>query len=513
MFTKTNDCRAIGTIRHSNKEENLIPSVQFPFRANGIDSELMVVAFDIAGEQTRFVLELLYLASVGVIDDVQLLDILNTRVVVPSESVELFVELTSMRPVEKPEEISLNLSKDTLEEILSCLEKKGNLSFVVGTKLEHATTVDSLSVIDYKILNELSNEKVNFYMSRISKPHESLGLTTEFIYPEDWFINSGHRYLSYLDSMSGGEYYQYRTLKQVYTEDKYFSENPDLFNQTHCGCGSELVIRMKQGEYTLMSCVNHYCYEKYAFVLADFAQKLGIVGLGPGKFNDMCRNIALDRITKYGDGTVNFRTLLKPENEVYFGIMGKDLWFDFLDAIKYYNGTLSDLIELMSLPYIASNAAKVLTADLLKSDTLSPDILLQQSKSAGKRDIKFVLSLWLYMEDIKYVALELVDNLNLELAEELPIYITESIELELNDGKKEKFKKNEFIEFVNRAIADSGNTTTRIKLKKSLTRDCIALIADKSRNTGSCGKALSYGVPIVTSREFLLNLGGGGITK
>lgn len=515
MFTETSDCLQIGNLRRTSKAYKTIPAVQFPCETELGSCEIMVLALTFGSPVVRLTLEAMYLTSIGQMNEEDLKDLVVNRL--PSNSdneVELSSILRTLRSARIEDyngEISLKVSSDTLGSIFSVLANEGCLSFSCIHEIPHSTLVLSFDIITEEYLTSVCGEQTTEILSEISSNDEYLGHLSRYFYPEDCFIGRGNLFLSYLNSISGGSYKAYDTLKYAYRVNDHFRENPDFFNKTHCQCGGELVVRKQNGEYTLMSCINPYCYEKMAFSLADFARAMGVDGLGAVTFMDMCRGLALQNLEVNGNVAVTYKMLLQDSSAIYLGDANSLRWGDFLTAIEEYTGTVKDLVMAMNLPYISSDASRILTGVILQNKELNPDTLVQACNREGKYDMKFVLNLWMNLEDIRYVALEMAKALNLNIVDEYVIYITKGVRLQLDDGKVINYTKKQFEILVNHTLQQAGMEKVRLKINNSLTHKCNVLIADQGQDTGSCRTAESYGIPILTSREFLQQLGGGAL--
>jgi len=515
MFTRTPDCLQIGNLKHSSDNMKTIPSVQFHCETEQGEFQLMILALSFGSPVVRLTLEALYLVAIGQMTEEEFNQTCNDNLISIRESEESLKELLHQLRAKRVEnyegEIILKLSSETLISILSMLEMEGNLSFSTDIEIPYTRLVSSWDIINEDYLSSIYGERLEEVLSEVSNKDEFIGYRNRFYYPEDCFIGRGNLFLSYINAMSGGAYDSYETLKHAYRTNEHFRENPDFFNKTHCSCGGELVVRKTNGDYTLMSCINTYCYEKMAFCLADFSRSMGVDGLGATTLMSLTRGIALRNLESNGSSLVTYRTLIREVNEHLLGDAAGFLWLDFIRSIEQYKGTVKDLISAMNLPYISSEASRILTADILKNEELTPTILMKECSREGKHDTKFVLNLWLNLDDIRYVTLELAKNLNLNVVQEYLIYITKGIRLQLDDGRVMSYTKKQFENLINDAIAKAGSDTIRVKVNGSLTHKCNVLIADQDRDTGSCRTAESYGIPILTSREFLLQLGGGTV--
>lgn len=515
MFTETSDCLQIGNLRRTSKAYKTIPAVQFPCETELGSSEIMVLALTFGSPVVRLTLEAMYLASIGQMNEQDLKDLVVNRLPTNSTNeVELSSILQTLRLARIEEyngEISLKVSSDTLSSIFSVLANEGCLSFSCIQEIPNSTSVPSFNIITEDYLASICGDNLEEILSELSSDEEYIGHLSRYYYPEDCFIGRGNLFLSYLNSISGGSYTAYDTLKYAYRTNEHFRENPDFFNKTHCQCGGELVVRKQNGEYTLMSCINPYCYEKMAFSLADFARAMGVDGLGAVTFMDMTRGLALRNLEVNGNVAVTYKMLLQDSSAIYLGDTNSLRWGDFLTAIEDYKGTVKDLVMSMNLPYISSDASRILTGPILQNKDLSPDNLSLACQKAGKYDRKFVLNLWLNLEDIRYVTLELAKSLNLNVVDEYVIYITKGVRLQLDDGSVVNYTKKQFETLVNHTLQQSGMEKVRLKINNSLTHKCNVLIADQGQDTGSCRTAESYGIPILTSREFLQQLGGGAL--
>ncbi|MFF2798079.1 BRCT domain-containing protein [Lysinibacillus xylanilyticus] len=462
----------------------------------------------------RLSLEAMYIAATGKMSEEDLkhlcVDVLPSIAQDDSQLTSQLHALREQRVEEYDGEISLKVSTETLSSIFKILEDEGSLSFTCVHEIQNSTLVSSFDIVNEEYLANVYGEYLDEVLSEISTNVEYLGRLSRYFYPEDCFIGRGPLYLSYIDSISGGAYSSdYDTLKYAYRTNEHFRDNPDFFNKTHCQCGGELVVRKKKGQYTVMSCINPYCYEKMAFCLADFARAMKIDGLGSTTFMDMTRGIALRNLEMNGSVMLDYRMLLNDESALYLGNAASLLWGDFLTAIENYTGTIKDLVVAMNLPYIASDASKILTADIVKNKNLTPDQLAIACSKSGNHDIKFVLNIWLHLDNIRYVILEMAKSINLNVVDEYLIYITGKVFLQLNDGSTMRYTKQQFEDLVNATLQKIGMSETKLKINGSMTHKCNYLIADEDSNTGSIRKAEGYGIPIVTSREFLERLGGG----
>ena len=515
VFTRTSDCLEIGNLKYRNDNDKTIPAVQFPCKTEQGDFEVMVLAIRFNSPITRLALEALYLSAIGQYSEEDLtqlcIDSLPNILGNDDLAVDILQSLRDLYIKDYEGTVLLQLKSETLSTVIQLLENDGNLIFSTSSDILHTRFVEAWDIINKDYLATIYGDKLDEVLSEVSNKDEYVGYRYRFFYPEDCFINNGYNYLSYINGLCGGAYDSYETLKHAYRTNEHFRDNPDFFNKTHCQCGGELVVRKTNGEYTLMSCINPYCYEKMAFCLSDFARAMGIDGLGATTLMAITKNIALMNLETKGTTKVTYRDLLKPSNEYLLGNAAGYLWLDFIKAIEDYKGTLKDLVSSMNLPYISSEASRILTSDILRNENLTPDDLMHACRRGGKYDIKFVLNLWLNIEDIRYVALTLAKSLNLNVVQEYLIYITKGVRLLLDDGRVISYTKKQFENLINESIANSGVDTVRIKVNGSLTHKCNVLIADQDRDTGSCRTAESYGIPILTSREFLLQLGGGSI--
>lgn len=504
MFTKTSDCLDIGNRRKVSDGHKTIPAVQFRVGSGRV----MVVAFNLRSPKVRLTLEAMYLAADGKMTEEELAHLTLTTIpkLGANENALLIVlrTLRNMREGKQEGEMVLDIKVDVLSNIFGALKNEGCLSFSSGITMGNAEEVNDFEEVTKERLAQTHRKR----MDALSTDQEFLGYEGGYMYPEDCFLNNGHLSLAYLNALSGNAYSSYKTLKQAYSEDEHFRENPEFFNKTHCQCGGELIIRVQNGEYTLMSCVNTYCYEKMAFSLADFSRAMGIDGLGESTFMNLAKSIALEKLATTGDITVDYTDLLKRTNIKYLGDHAGNKLEEFLDSIATYKGTVKELVSRMGLPYISSEASRILTTDLLRNKELTPPQLLKESRIKGKHDLKFIMNLWLYLDSVRYVVLELAKSVNLEVVQEIVIYITKGVRLEVDSGRVESYTKRQFEDLVNRVMEDSGVNDVRLKINGSLTHKCQALIADQGRDTGSCRTAENYGIPIMTSREFLKMLGG-----
>ena len=514
MFTKTSDCLQIGNLRKGSIERKTIPSVQFDCQTEQGSCSILILGLAYSSPASRLLMEAMYLTAIGQTTEEELnnlcLNVLPNIKTNDSELLNVLHQIREMRVDDYQGEISLQVSTETLSNLFQLLESEGNLSFCTDIAIPNGRLVSSWDIINYDYLASIYDDQLEVILSNISNNDEYLGTNRRFYYPEDCFLERGPLFLSYINSMSGGAYDSYETLKHAYRVNDHFRDNPDFFNKTHCQCGGELVVRKNKGEYTLMSCINPYCYEKMAFALADFARAMGIDGLGAVTFLTLTRQLALRNLELNGSSKLTYRMLLKDENERYFGDATGALWLDFIDAIRQYKGTVKDLISNMNLPYISSDASKILTTELLQKKDLTPIDLRNACNRQGKYDLKFMLNIWLNLDDIRFVILELAESINLEVVEEYLIYITKGVRLQLDDGRVISYTKKQFENLINDTLAKGGENSMRVKVHGSLTHKCHALIADQDRNTGSCRTAENYGIPILTSREFILHLSGGG---
>lgn len=503
----------VSNVKSQHTELKTIPSVQLQVKTESGQYEIAVLAMDFGDAVTRLILEAMYVASLNGYTEEESVELcLTTLPKIENDERELVLvlhEIRQRRWANQQRELMLNISDENLDKLLIQLEAQGSLSFTVGHELPNSRFVNSLDEINMELLSSIYEDSLDSALSKISNNEEFVIACGRKFYPEDVFINRGFLRLDYMNHLSGGAYYLFETLRYAYDTDEHFKANPDFFSRTHCECGGELVIRKNEwNEYTLMSCINPFCFEKMSFCLADFARAMGIDGLGATTLLELTKGVAFTNCYHTGDVQCDYTTLLLRENAEYLGESAGQLWNDFLDAIEKFDGTPKDLIIAMGLPYMAEDAAKILTAEVLQDEKMEPNTLMQIANTMGKRDVKFILNLWLYFKDFRYVVLGLAKNINLNLMEEYFIYITKSILLELDDGTIQKMTKAKFVDMVNRSLVDAGVTNVRVSLKSSVTYECKALIADVDRGTGSCATAQAYGVPIYTSREFLQTLGG-----
>lgn len=323
MFTRTSNCLQIGNLRRFSKEHRTIPAVQFSCETELGNQDIMVLAMKFGSPVVRLSLEAMYLTAISKLSEEDLKRL--TTVVFPSiatDDVQLTNELHALRAmyIEDYEgEISLKVSTETLASIFEILNKEGCLSFSCVQDIPNARTVSSFDMINEQYLAEIYGDNLDEVLSEVSTNVEYLGYLNRYFYPEDSFIARGYRYLSYINSLSGGAYSSYDTLKYAYRTNDHFRENPDFFNETHCQCGGELVVRKKDGQYTVMSCINPYCYEKMAYCLADFARAMKIDGLGATTFMDMTRGLAMKNLEANGNSALTYEMILKDESSVYLG--------------------------------------------------------------------------------------------------------------------------------------------------------------------------------------------------
>lgn len=517
MITKTNDILQVPLLRRFSPAEKTIPSVQYKIITGGLTGKLTIVDFSHGSPAVRLMLEVLTLASMGKADE------LDIRVALESEDFRLsdekgiqerIKEIRASRLKEDEyEDTAIEINLELLTKLTQVLTSNSCTLFSEGIIVQGVTR-RPLDLINVDYFQEIWGEQFTKILKGISSKGECLGMVNNrYFFPEDVYIGREFRTLNSMNTMSGNNYVGYQSLKDAYYLSDHFRENPDFFSTTHCQCGSELVIRLKDGMYTVMQCINPYCYEKLSHSLADFARDMRVDGLGAITIMNAVRYISLIQLSETGDINIDYRRILNEKITSVMGDSAAQLWFEFLEAIKEYDGTLKDLVNNMNLPYLAEEASRVLHYDVLVNPELNPQVLAKEAYSVGKKDIKFVLNLWLNMDSIRYVALEMATKTHLEPVEEVIIYITKSVLLELNDGTLVKQTKKQFVDLINRTLRNAGETSVKIKLSGSLTMKCQALIADLDRNTGSCAVAESYGVPIYTSREFLQSLGGNSSGK
>lgn len=508
MYTKTFDPLEIGNARFAGGEGKTVPAVSFECQ----EGSVLILALNFSDPVVRLILESLYLLGVGQVDETDFMSLVLEAVEYEQNSAELTQLLHRIRALRVERDdlaISFNVDIEILKSISVMLLQRGNPSFSCGFKIDEMVEVEDFSIITYNYLKQLYGETfVNLY-DRIVYNSDHLGFAGRYFYPEDCFIGRENLYLEAINTQSGGSYLSYTAVRDLYNSDEFFSNNRDFFHQTKCTCGGELVLRKNgYGHYTLLSCINPFCYEKMAFSLSDFTTAMGVDGLGATTLRDMTRSIALKNLGENGVSKVTYSDLLRQENALHLGSANAQRWYEFMDKVAEYEGTLKDFVDLLGLPYVGTSAAKALTKAVVTDTEMTAQKLLKICNSKGIRDTKNILNLWLYLPDIRFIATEVCKKINMEEAGEFKICITRSVMLDMDDGSKVKYTKEEFVRAVNRTLVDKGVTSIRLVLSKSLTMDCRVLIAGEDRSSGKVAKAIEYGVPIKTAREFLENPGG-----
>lgn len=512
MITHTSDIFKVPLLRKFSSSDKVLPSVQYKIELEGLTGSITIIDFSHGSARVRAVLELLTVMSMGTETAQTLENLIDSDFYKNYEitGLQKFIkDVRKNRLVDNNySEQVLYLTEDIVNKLVKTLKDNSCTIFSQGLIINGVTRKPLESInIDY--FREIWGETFERMLKGISSKDEFLGMASgRYFFPEDIYVGREYHTLSSLNTMSGNNYVGYQSLKEAYYLSEHFRNNPDFFNATHCSCGAELVIRIKDGNYTVMQCINPYCYEKLSHSIADFAVAMGIDGLGPTTIMNAVRNTALVQLANSGDINVDYRKLLKESLANILAPAAGNLWMDFLESIKNYNGTLKELIVNMNLPYLADEASKVLHYGVLSNPDLTPNMLAKEASMVGKKDMKFVLNLWLNLESINYVVFEMATKTHLEPVNEYLIYITKGVLLQLDDGSVIKHTKKQFIDLINSALRNIGETSIKIKLSGSLTYKCNALIADQDRDTGSCATAESYGIPIFTSREFLQSLGG-----
>jgi hypothetical protein len=508
MYTKTFDPLEVGNIRFAGGEGKTVPAISFECQAGNV----LILALNFSDPVVRLILESLYLLGVAQVDETDFMSFVLEAVEYehnPEELTKLLKRIRELRVERDDLAIKFDIDLEILKSIAVMLLERGNPSFSCGFKISEMVEVDNFNVITYEYLQKLYGETfINLY-DRIVYNSDHLGFAGRYFYPEDCFIGRENLYLEAINAQSGGSYLSYTAVRDLYNSDEFFNNNRDFFHQTKCSCGGELVLRRNgYGHYTLLSCINPFCYEKMAFSLSDFTTAMGVDGLGATTLRDMTRSIALKNLGENGVSKVTYSDLLLQENALHLGSANAQRWYEFLDRVADYEGTLKDFIDLLGLPYVGTSAAKALTKAVLTDNEMTAPKLLKVCNSKGIHDTKNILNLWLYLPDMKFIVNELCTKINLEEAGEFKVCITRSVFLELDDGTEVKYTKEEFVRAVNRILTEKGVTSIRLVLSKSLTQDCRVLIAGNDRSSSKVVKAIEYGIPIRTAREFLENPGG-----
>lgn len=507
MYTKTFDPLEIGNIRYSSGEGKTVPAITFDCSHGSV----LILALTFSDPVVRLLTESLYLLGTGTIDETDFMKFVLTSIESEQQQYELTTLLHQIRELRQERDdlpISFDIDLEILKSISVMLLERGTPSFSCGFNIPEMHEVQDFAVLTKEYLTSLYGDTFVKLYDRIVYNSDHLGFAGRYFYPEDCFIGRENLHLEAINMQSGGSHHSYTAVRDLYESDEFFSENRDFFHQIKCSCGGELVLRKNgYGQYTLLSCINPFCYEKMAFSLSDFTTAMDVDGLGAVTLRDMTRSIALKNLRENGVSKVSYSDLLLPDNAIHLGSANAQKWHDFLDRVADYDGTLKDFIDLLGLPYVGTAAAKVLTKSVLTDEDMTATKLLKTCNANGIHDTKNILNLWLYLPDMKFLINEVCKKLNLEEAQEFKVCITSGVVLQTDAGKV-KYTKEAFVRAVNNILVQRGVTSIRLVLSKSLTMECRVLIADGKRDSVKCTKALEYGIPIKTSREFLENPGG-----
>lgn len=508
VYTKTSNPKLIGNERKVSEEDKLIPSIQFS--VNG--AKVVVLALTIYKPQVRLILDAVYLLAAKLIDKDYFCNLLLRTI--QNENNEYELRNIKLEMVDLYEELDLplfpelDLEYETVGQMAYHLFRNGTVTISNKNISENIFFIRMISLITKNYLEEKFGKSFTTLYNYLSYNKDTLGYRDGYLYPEDVIFGREYATLEGINRMSGGAHSSYITLREAYEKDSFFSENRDMFFKTRCNCGGDLVLRKDDyGQFTLMSCINPHCFEKMAFSLSEFISELGTDGLGATTLRSMTSGLALSKLSVTGDSSITYRELIKEENHIYLGEANKLKWEEFLEKSAAFGGTIKELITKASLPYVGSMAAKAITGDMITNDNINPEIIRKSCFDSGIKDLKNVLNIWMYWDDLTFLATELCKQVNLLQTKDFKICITGGVKLNTNEGIV-GYSKKSFLNALNQALIGQGEKVIRFVLSTSMTKDCRVLIADGARDTGKCNTAEDYGIPILTSREFLDNIGG-----
>lgn len=510
ILTNTSDINITGMLRYAS-DKDLVPSVQFTF--NTERGTFLFVCVSNHNVHARIYLEMLYLLSKDSIELEYFVDKLNDLADLAKEDLQRVVSYlrTQYFKIIDTSKGSINLSYRLLRRVLNKLSDLGLPLFQINgdTVSETIPVIESLDTVDMDFLIENSDSAFYNYLLKRSYKGDAIFFNNLAFYPEDHLFDREFLTLEDTNKLSGNAFSDYQSLRNLYASREYYKRNSDLYNKTRCSCGAELVIRHKGDRTTLIYCINFFCYEKMGVSISDLASALKVSGIGETIGISAARATSLIKLANTGSSRIDYTNLLDLSEVKGLTSNAYMIWERLVDAVISYNGSLKDLIKVASLPYIGSDAARILTLNVLGDRDLTPVKLLKICNASGKHDKKFVLYLWFYMQSIRNLVFLARESLDLRERQEIPIYITNGVLLQLDNGQTKKMTKDAYITFVNNILTNElDKPHLKVVIQDGVTLKSHFLIADQGTSTSSAEKAYGYGVPIVSSRDFINMLGG-----
>jgi len=280
----------------------------------------------------------------------------------------------------------------------------------------------------------------------------------------------------------------------------------ELFSQTVCECGGDLVVHFTEGKATTMNCFNPHCFHKIAIALEDFLEDLGVKGLKKAGLIDAVEHFWRKNLINGGSSKVSYKDLLIEDLGYYMSEHRATIWEEFITKLK--SGQFSDreLIQKSGLPDVGAFAAESLNRQqieelLTKKDFRSFYFHVRRYKIKSER---VAYDLWVYLEDLKTI-MDFANPKSYDQGFEYVCVISDSVLLTNDKGETMKFgNKAQFIEHVNQVLKEMyPDKAVRVVMKNSFSKDIDAVINDSGSSTSKVTKAKAAGVPVLTSAQFI----------